>query len=89
MPFWSFAIAADRQAPDLATGYVRAPCVADALARVAHLDANLYPLPPDFAWPSEVDGAVVVVTSALNTHPRTSRRHLVGGRVRRLLRRRP
>lgn len=51
MHVWSFCIAASQHHPDLARGFVRARTVEEALQRINHPDANIYPCIPDVDLP--------------------------------------
>lgn len=52
MHVWSFCIAVSKREPDLARGFVRACTAEEALWRIGHPDANVYPCMPDVDLPS-------------------------------------
>lgn len=62
MHVWSFCIATSQTERDLGRGFVRAATAADALQRIKHPDANVYPCMPDVYLPPghgpfyEIDG---------------------------------
>ena len=68
MRVWSFCIAASLSEPDRARGFVRAPTATDALQRIGHPEANVYPCMPDVDLPPgwgpfyEQDGSHAVGT---------------------------
>lgn len=64
MPIFGFCIASDIDAPAPRQGYVRGDSAADALRRVRHRDANVYPMPPDFDWPGATASADLVEYTA-------------------------
>ena len=53
MRYWVFVIASD---PTLGSGWIRAETAEDALALVAHEDANVYPVPTIAAFPNMRSG---------------------------------
>lgn len=48
MRYWSYCISAAPRCPDEAIGFVQANTAQEALQRIGHPDANVYPLPNDF-----------------------------------------
>ena len=52
MNIWSFCIAARQDLPDLGSGFVRANTAEEALARIGHPEANVYPCATDVDLPS-------------------------------------
>ena len=53
MPVFAYSIAADQDSPPEGEGFARAETIQQAVALVGHPDVNVYPLPPDAAWPGE------------------------------------
>lgn len=49
MAYFTFCIAASHT-ENLESGFVRAISFHDALAKVGHAEANVFPLPDDFNW---------------------------------------
>lgn len=56
MHYWVFSIAIDVDEPELGSGWVRARTSAEALAMIAHDDAQVIEVPDDTGFPSEASG---------------------------------
>ena len=60
---FAFCISDEQERPDIATGFVRAAGVHEALDKIGDRRANDFVLPIGFRWPADAEGLDVYCTT--------------------------